>query len=145
MIAGCHTSKFGELPRLQQQIGVGLELLEADPMQDEVDGETRHALDWVAEWRGEQATRRAEMSRDWAIYPCLDAQGCLPAQVVVEGDGPGRLCGRRPSGATRLKHRQLRLLGTTLVSVPQWRWDELPGEEARVSYLRDTLDRAVAS
>ena len=44
---------------MQQQIGVALELLEADPMQDEVDGETRHALDWVAEWRGEQLARCA--------------------------------------------------------------------------------------
>ena len=52
-------------------------------------------------------------------------------RVAVEVDGPFHFVGRshEPTGATRLKHRQLRHFGWRLESVPYWEWDrskELP-------------------
>jgi hypothetical protein len=42
----------------------------------------------------------------------------------VEVDGPFHFIGRshQPTGATRLKHRQLRYFGWRLESVPYWEW-----------------------
>ena len=46
-------------------------------------------------------------------------------RIAVEVDGPSHFIGRsqQPSGATLLKHRQLRLFGWRLESVPYWEWD----------------------
>tara|TARA_B100000513_G_scaffold193026_1_gene119917 strand:+ start:113 stop:562 length:450 start_codon:yes stop_codon:yes gene_type:complete len=46
-------------------------------------------------------------------------------QIAVEVDGPSHFIGRsqQPTGATQLKHRQLRHFGWRLVSVPYWEWD----------------------
>jgi hypothetical protein len=47
------------------------------------------------------------------------------ARVAVEVDGPSHFIGRshQPTGATLLKHRQLRYFGWRLESVPYWEWD----------------------
>ena len=52
-------------------------------------------------------------------------------QIAVEVDGPSHFVGRshQPTGATLLKHRQLRHFGWRLESVLYWEWDhsmELP-------------------
>ena len=46
-------------------------------------------------------------------------------RIAVEVDGPSHFLGRSqtPSGATLLKHRQLRFFGWRLESVPYWEWD----------------------
>jgi len=46
-------------------------------------------------------------------------------RVAVEVDGPFHFVGRsqQPTGATLLKHRQLRYFGWRLESVPYWEWD----------------------
>ena len=46
-------------------------------------------------------------------------------RVAVEVDGPSHFVGRsqQPTGATLLKHRQLRYFGWRLESVPYWEWD----------------------
>ena len=52
-------------------------------------------------------------------------------KLAVEVDGPSHFIGRlhQPTGATLLKHRQLRYFGWRLESVPYWEWNrskELP-------------------
>merc|ERR1712070_681360 len=46
-------------------------------------------------------------------------------RIAVEVDGPFHFIGRshQPTGATLLKHRQLRYLGWRLENVPYWEWD----------------------
>ena len=46
-------------------------------------------------------------------------------RIAVEVDGPSHFIGRsqQPTGATLLKHRQLRHFGWRLESVPYWEWD----------------------
>ena len=46
-------------------------------------------------------------------------------RVAVEVDGPSHFIGQshQPTGATLLKHRQLRHFGWRLVSVPYWEWN----------------------
>ena len=46
-------------------------------------------------------------------------------QIAVEVDGPTHFLGnsQQPTGATLLKHRQLRYFGWRLESVPYWEWD----------------------
>ena len=49
------------------------------------------------------------------------------------GEQHGQL--RRPNGSTRLKRKQLRQLGYTVVSVPFWEWNALKGEQEKSEYL----------
>ena len=46
-------------------------------------------------------------------------------RIAVEVDGPWHFVGRsqQPTGATLLKHRQLRYFGWRLESVPYWEWN----------------------
>ena len=46
-------------------------------------------------------------------------------KLAVEVDGPSHFIGQshQPTGATLLKHRQLRYFGWRLESVPYWEWD----------------------
>ena len=57
----------------------------------------------------------------------------LEAECHSVGEQQGLL--RRPNGSTRLKRKQLRQLGYTVVSVPFWEWQELQGEEEQSEYL----------
>jgi hypothetical protein len=83
---------------LQRQVGSTLSSLGLDP-QEEVWIEVGYSLDFVVEWRGRQ--------------------------VAIEVDGPSHFVKRKPTGATMIKHRQLRHLGWRLVSIPYWEWNEL--------------------
>ena len=70
-------------------------------------------------------------------------------QVAVEVDGPSHfLSGHRvhlATGATLLKHRQLRALGWHLVVVPYWEWHEVQGSNAkRHEYLLCLLRQAAS-
>ena len=51
------------------------------------------------------------------------------SQIAVEVDGPSHFLKRskQPTGATLLKHRQLRYFGWRLESVPYWEWDHIRG------------------
>eukprot|EP00747_Dinoflagellata_sp_TGD_P158260 gnl/TRDRNA2_/TRDRNA2_177801_c3_seq1.p1 gnl/TRDRNA2_/TRDRNA2_177801_c3~~gnl/TRDRNA2_/TRDRNA2_177801_c3_seq1.p1 ORF type:complete len:220 (+),score=31.92 gnl/TRDRNA2_/TRDRNA2_177801_c3_seq1:164-823(+) len=63
--------------------------------------------------------------------------------VAVEVDGPSHFLagcgGRSPTGATMLKHRQLRALGWQVVVVPYFEWDGLTSAAARYQYLSSKL------
>jgi hypothetical protein len=75
-------------------------------------------------------------------------------RMVVEVDGPTHFChgSRQPLGRTVLKHRHLRGMGYTLVTVPFWDWkvkgdDEVSsggaqgvvGDEAKRAYLENQI------
>jgi len=113
---------------LQDQLGEALESLGL-PVQEEVLLQGGYTVDFVVEWRG--------------------------ARLVVEMDGPSHfLAGGEPTGATRLKRRQLRSFGCLLVAVPYWEWEELAprgqrrdawlAEQRRAEYVREKLETAVA-
>jgi len=71
-------------------------------------------------------------------------------KVVLEVDGPSHFLeacvtrdlakpsGLRETGATFLKHRQLKRAGWTVVQVPYWEWDALTRAQ-QAPYLRDKL------
>ena len=59
--------------------------------------------------------------------------------VAVEVDGPSHFWGRAPTGSTRLKRRQLRAFGWSLVYVPYWEWNALNGDQERADYMRRKL------
>lgn len=76
--------------------------------------------------------------------------------IVIEVDGPTHFCNgsRQPLGSTVLKHRQLRGIGYTLVTVPYWDWkvadDSGPGgagvdsgEESKKEYLAKQIQIAL--
>jgi hypothetical protein len=84
--------------KLQRQVGSTLSSLGLNP-HEEVRTEQGYSLDLLVEWQGQL--------------------------VAIEVDGPSHFVGRKPSGATLLKRRQLRHFGWTLVSIPYWEWDEL--------------------
>jgi hypothetical protein len=95
---GAFLAREAQPSNLQRQVGSTLSSLELDP-QEEVRTEEGYSLDYVVEWRGRQ--------------------------VAIEVDGPSHFVGRKPTGATMLKRRQLHHLGWRLVSVPYWEWNEL--------------------
>jgi hypothetical protein len=66
-------------------------------------------------------------------------------EVAVEVDGPSHFVGRSPTGATRMKRRQLVALeGCALVSVPYWEWDALRQSGGAEEYLRQALRKATS-
>jgi len=66
-------------------------------------------------------------------------------------DGPSHFAGRDPTGATRLKRRQLQHLGWRLVSVPYWDWDaqehanKSTQHRQRCEYLESSLGLTTVS
>ena len=67
--------------------------------------------------------------------------------VGVEVDGPSHFlagCGcRSPTGATVLKHRQLRAQGWRIVVVPYFEWDELTSIADQCEYLHRKLQSRI--
>ena len=63
--------------------------------------------------------------------------GCV---VAVEVDGPTSVVGRKPTGATALKRRQLRAAGWKVLPVPYWEWDALRSFAAKRQYLQRALE-----
>ncbi|KAL7523151.1 hypothetical protein ACHAXR_000043, partial [Thalassiosira sp. AJA248-18] len=63
------------------------------------------------------------------------------SKVGIEVDGPTHFVGRKPTGSTILKHRQVtRLEGIPIVSVPYWEWDDLEKDNVKKQrYLRALL------
>jgi hypothetical protein len=94
---GAFSARVARPSNLQRQVGSTLSSLGLDP-QEEVRIEEGYSLEYVVEWRGRQ--------------------------VAIEVDGPSHFVGRKPTGATKLKRRQLRHLGWRLVSIPYWEWNE---------------------
>ena len=62
-------------------------------------------------------------------------------KIGVEVDGPTHFLGRKPTGSTILKHRQVtNLEGVALVSVPYWEWNELGKDRSKKQqHLRSLL------
>jgi hypothetical protein len=111
------TASDARTSSFQRQVGSTLPSLGLYP-QEEVLTEEGYSLDFVVEWRGQR--------------------------VAIEVDGPSHFVGRKPTGATMLKRRQLRHLGWHLVSVPYWEWDELakaPAEVAESTHRIDALKK----
>ena len=82
--------------------------------------------DVVQEIRSRGATVEEEHRCEASGYS-IDALATLKdgRRVAVEVDGPSHFLGssHQPTGATLLKHRQLRYFGWRLESVPYWEWD----------------------
>eukprot|EP00579_Thalassiosira_antarctica_P011504 CAMPEP_0201911768 /NCGR_PEP_ID=MMETSP0903-20130614/2602_1 /ASSEMBLY_ACC=CAM_ASM_000552 /TAXON_ID=420261 /ORGANISM="Thalassiosira antarctica, Strain CCMP982" /LENGTH=502 /DNA_ID=CAMNT_0048446557 /DNA_START=456 /DNA_END=1964 /DNA_ORIENTATION=- len=62
-------------------------------------------------------------------------------KIGIEVDGPSHFLGRKPTGSTILKHRQVTTLeGIRIVSVPYWEWDKLGKDRSKKQqYLRALL------
>merc|ERR1712032_1602522 len=62
-------------------------------------------------------------------------------EVGVEVDGPSHFIGKRPTGSTMLKRRQVPVLdGIEIVSVPYWEWGEMKRNGGmKQQYLRTLL------
>ena len=109
------TEASGSPSRLQRQVVRVLSALELHP-REEVCTPQGYSLDAVVSFGG--------------------------CDVAVEVDGPSHFLGRRPTGATTLKRRQLRAAGWALFSVPYWEWNALGGDNARQrTYLKQGLRR----
>ena len=62
--------------------------------------------------------------------------------IAIEVDGPSHFARNNPElalGQTRLKHRQLRHLGMSVVSVSVAEWEYLESAEEKVEYLREKM------
>ena len=92
--------------RLHRQVGDALGSLGLAPLED-VRLPEGYALDLVVQWRGEN--------------------------VAVQVDGPWRFAGRRPTGMTQLRRRQLSHLGWRLLPLPHWEWSALEVERSSVN------------
>ena len=62
-------------------------------------------------------------------------------KIGIEVDGPSHFLGRKPTGNTILKHRQvINLEGIPVISVPYWEWDKLRKDsDKKQQYLRSLL------
>ena len=92
---------------------------------------------------------RADLQQEVFIVEgySIDMLALWNRQVATEVDGPSHfLSGHRvhsATGATLLKHRQLRALGWQLGVVPYWEWNEVKGSKAeRCKYLLHMLKQA---
>jgi len=63
-------------------------------------------------------------------------------KIGIEVDGPHHFLGRKPTGSTILKHRQVTNLDRIpVVSVPYWEWNKLRKDSGKKQqYLRSLLD-----
>jgi len=66
-------------------------------------------------------------------------------RIAVEADGPSRFIGRAPTGATLLKRRQLRRLGTAVAPVPYFEWEGMEDGAERAAYLRDAIGKETSA
>ena len=67
-------------------------------------------------------------------------------KIGIEVDGPSHFIGRKPTGNTILKHRQVHTLDTIpLLSVSYWDWNEVRKDrDMKHQYLRSALGRLCA-
>ncbi|KAL3763338.1 hypothetical protein ACHAW5_011005 [Stephanodiscus triporus] len=60
--------------------------------------------------------------------------------IGLEVDGPYHFVGKRPTGSTILKHRQVAAIdGIQVVSIPYWEWNDLDQSVDKQQYLRVKL------
>lgn len=83
---------------------------------------------------GLQTTVEVLTPQGYTIDAVVHAGG---REVGVEVDGPSHFMGaaNTPTGKTRLKRRQLRAFGWSLVDVPYWEWNALQDDAAKAKYL----------
>lgn len=74
----------------------------------------------------------------YRIHAVVDVNG---TKMAIEVDGPSHFLGRRPTGNTILKHRQVQKLDDMMliVSIPHWEWNELQSDEDKQQYLQSKL------
>ncbi|KAL7549934.1 hypothetical protein ACHAWF_013189 [Thalassiosira exigua] len=73
----------------------------------------------------------------------LDALVAIDGEKIgIEVDGPSHFAGRKPTGPTLLKRRQVTSLdGIRVVYVPYWEWDRMKKDSnKKQAYLRSLLD-----
>ena len=176
-----HTLSSGELTQLQQfslWCELELRLPEAQLLPAPLRQRCRDALGAVASGMEEQHASHAyrlEKSVGRALSrlelsPTAEhglAEGysvdfaLVDERIAIEVDGPSHFArsgdgaGRRPTGKTVLKRRQLAALGWRLLEVPFWEWNPLCAggsivggdygtsgdSEAQCEYLRERLQR----
>jgi hypothetical protein len=127
--------------RLQSEVVDALRMLRLAPREE------HRAISLAA---GEEAAGGGGAAGGTGGY-AIDAavEGADGLRVAVEVDGPSHFIGRRPTGATALKRRQLRHLGWHVLAVPHWEWAALdrPGlsadPHARAQRQCDFLSRAL--
>jgi len=61
------------------------------------------------------------------------------SDVVVQVDGPWRFAGRRPTGTTLVRRRQLTRLGWRLLPLPHWEWSALSPERGGAKKMQTYL------
>ena len=86
---------------------------------------------------GVQLEEEAQTSSGYYLDALVDVDG---KKIGLEIDGPTHFIGRRPTGSTILKRRQVKVDGVPLVSVPYWEWNELKTSAEVQEYLRYKLD-----
>jgi len=66
-------------------------------------------------------------------------------RLAIEVDGPSHFLHRTHgyTGSTLLKHRLLRRLGWTVLSVPYFDWNRLASDDAKHEYLSDAITRVL--
>ena len=74
----------------------------------------------------------------YRIDALVEANG---KKIGIEVDGPSHFVGKKPTGSTLLKHRQVNTLDEIeVISVPYWEWDKLGKDVAKKQqYLRFEL------
>jgi hypothetical protein len=74
----------------------------------------------------------------YRIDALLEANG---KKIGIEVDGPSHFVGKKPTGSTLLKHRQVNTLDEIhVISVPYWEWDKLGKDDVKKQqYLRVAL------
>ena len=87
-----------------------------------------------------EARTRLGYTVDAMVVTC-DAAGGV-RRVAIEVDGPSHFVGGRPSGATRLKRRQLARHGWDVVSVTPAQWEGLRLRSQRHEFLKKAIARA---
>ena len=87
---------------------------------------------------GLNPTEEVLTQRGYSLDALIEVNG---KKVGVEVDGPSHFIGRKPTGSTRLKQRQVaNVEGLALVSVPYWEWDVLwESRYKKGDYLRCLL------
>ena len=85
-----------------------------------------------------QPKEEVRISSGYSLDALVEVKGM---KIGIEVDGPSHFIGKKPTGSTILKHRQIsNLEEIPLVSVPYWEWDIL-GKNSRKkqTYLRSLL------
>jgi len=88
---------------------------------------------------GLQPKEEVVMRSGYSLDALVEVNG---REVEIEVDGPSHFVGRKPTGSTTLKRRQIASVeGVALVSIPYWEWNELGrGRNNKRAYLWAQLE-----